>query len=233
MVAKNISVSGYSLDKIYKKAIETINTGIYSKHVYSKTHSLELSKKCDDFILMEAAYVLFLDYFYELKNKNFLRKANGIHNALLSKLKPKQQNELLKMESRVAPFFQYEKKLAVKIKTNRKFSNKEIERFTLMKSKDVCVYSIITSFFAKLPERFVTKMYHAQLVRDLGDDFRDLLEDFQQKMPNPILLRLQNKGLVNFDKKYTQKQLQSIAKISGVYSVQKKFLLDYIKRNMA
>ena len=115
MVAKNISVSGYSLDKIYKKAIETINTGIYSKHVYSKTHSLELSKKCDGFILMEAAYVLFLDYFYELKNKNFLRKANGIHNALLSKLKPKQQNELLKMESRVAPFFQYEKKLAVKI----------------------------------------------------------------------------------------------------------------------
>ena len=66
--------------------------------------------------------------------------------------------------------------------------------------------------------------------RDFKDDFEDLIEDFKNKMPNPFILRLYNKNLINLSKNYSQKELEYLTLRSKSYSEQKNLIKNIISK---
>ncbi len=216
--------------KLYRKAIFTINTPLYATIAFIKTKTYDLANKVHKLIIYEALSVLYYDLYQETGENEFKYKSNKFHNLLLKKLNKKNAKELLKLEEKIKIFWDIENKIHKKILFNKKITDKEIEIFTLRKSKDVFAYFKIMSFFANVPVSIRTVLYIQQIKRDLEDDFNDLLEDSKQNMPNPLLLRLYKNNLYNPNKNYTKKELIKLIIKNGIFKKHKDFIENYCKK---
>ena len=224
-------IKSKNLKEITKKSISTINTPIYASIVYLETGSMEKADLCHKLILEEANFILFLDYYYETGLNKYRKRAERIQKKLLSRLNPIEKRKLLNLEKRIFTFWQLERGLSEKMKANKTIAIKEIEKFTLKKSRDVFLYSLISTFIAPIQKKIIHQLYHRQLLRDFEDDCRDMMEDLRQKMPNPLTLRLYQKGLIDLDKTYSQKKIEKLGKSSGIFSSHKRYIKKYIRNH--
>lgn len=222
-------IKSKSLKEITKKSISTIDTPIYASIIYSETGSMEKVYLGHKLILEEAKFILFLDYYYETGLNKYWKRAELIHKKLLGRLSPIEKRKLLNLEKRLFTFWQLEKDLSEKMKANKTIEIKEIEKFTLKKSRDVFLYFLIATFIAPIQKKIIHQLYHRQLLRDFEDDCRDLMEDLKQKMPNPLILRLYQEELIDPEKVYSQKKLEKLGKSSGIFSSHKRYIKEYIR----
>jgi len=226
---RKLDKSKGEIKAINEKSVSTINTPIYATIVYFKTSSFNVARRIHNLIILECQYILFLDNYHETGLIREKRKAQKSHEVLLSKLNKKQKERLMKLENKLFSYWDLERKLSGKLKKNKKVSDSEIKTITRKKSTDVFLYFLILNFFLKVPKSIINEIYKQQLIRDFDDDMRDLFEDFRQAMPNPLLLRLYRRKMLDPNEQYSQDELEQLVKAQGIDKEQRKFIEEYIK----
>tara|TARA_Y100000310_G_C20602320_1_gene773698 strand:- start:541 stop:1314 length:774 start_codon:yes stop_codon:yes gene_type:complete len=229
-IKRNNKIKNKSIKKINDKAIATINTPLYATIAFQETKSLDVANKIHDLILLETQHILFLDNYYETGSLKEKKKAEKSNKLLLSKLDKNQKKKLKSLENKLFTYWKLEKKLSKKIKSSKKITEMEIKTITRKKSKDIFLYSLLLSFFVKVPKSITNFIYAQQLERDLEDDFEDLREDFQNKIASPLILRLYKKNLINMKNNYSQKELERLTPRSNSYKKQKILVREIIKK---
>ncbi len=180
---------------IARKAISTVNTPIYRAFVESKTNEFDKARKVHEQVRDECMYVLFLDKFYESGNPEFQKIADECHVRVQQTLNPAQREKLSDTEKRLFAFWDLEQKMKQSMQRNDPVSDADLREFIRRKSTDVFLYTTVTRFSSYIPKEVIMELYMHQLLRDLGDDHDDLEEDLSEGMPNPLLLRLVQKGV--------------------------------------
>ncbi len=208
-------------DPIEYKAIETMGLPLFFVLAQEVTGDDTLAGKIYQLVLLEAKYILYLDFYHEGKGVENKNLADQFHNELLFQLKKNQREELLSLEKNLFYFWDLERELAKKMFV-KQVTFQEVEEYTLLQSTDVFLYIQILSFFCKFPNHLYETLYLAQVQRDFGDDQRDLQEDFEEGMPNPLLLRLWEKGITPKESRLTF--LQTEVTRFGVLEEQSIFL---------
>ena len=218
------------LRALTKKSILTINTPLYATLVYQENGSIEMAVLCHYLVLDEARYILLLDYFHENGEEAYKLQAEATHQRLLSRLKPDEKERLLGLEKLLVPeFFGFERELSNKLKNGDDINNAEIQEYTFKKSEDVFLYATVAGFVAPIPRQVINELYHQQLLRDFEDDCRDLSEDFGQRMPNPLIMRIWQRKLIDLNSPYTQQQLEILVRSSSVFEEHMGYLNEHIR----
>ena len=173
--------------------------------------------------------LILYNYYNETGLDGYHSRAEDAHQVLLKKLEPHKKNRLLGLEMELVPtFFTLERRLSAKLRRGDIIDDREVQEFTLRKSTDVFLYAAIAAFVVPIPKQVADELYYQQLLQDFDDDHRDLAEDFEQRMPNPLIMRFHKRGLIDFNRHYSQGQLEELAKRSGVYDEHKAFVESYV-----
>jgi hypothetical protein len=210
-----------------RKAIETMNSPLYATIAAFETASEDVAHKVHTRVRNEGMYILFLDRAYERKDEPSRLQAEEQHQRVLSDLLSPQRDQLLALEKKLFTFWDMEQKMREKMRSNTPVSEEDLREFILRKSTDVFLYATITRFSVPVPREVMLEFYMHQLLRDVEDDFRDLAEDGNEQMPNPLLLRLWQHGNYDFSCPLDQQRLELLATETGVFAQHSSFVRNY------
>lgn len=209
------------------KVIETINSPLYRAIAYQLTSSLEIAQQIHNQVRDEAMYILFLDRKYESGDNRFQILADECHSRVMRTLKSEQQRKLLDMEEKLFKFWSLEQRMKHAMETDMLISDADLREFIRRKSTDVFAYGTVARQIAHFPREVMLELYGHQLLRDLEDDHADLEEDAVDTMPNPLLLRLKQRGISFTDLPQKQTDLEAAITITGVSDEHRSFVQSY------
>lgn len=172
-------------DPVGKKAIISVNTPIYS--LITKLEYVHIP------VILEAKFVHYLDLFYERGDEEFFLKANIAHTELYHLLNIDEKNKLSSLEKKLGNFFEYEKQLSKKVDA-REIALYDLENYTILRSSDVFLYSMIAGFFGDFPEEYQSVLHYIQMKEDLKDDLKDIELDSSQGISNSLMMRAKING---------------------------------------
>jgi hypothetical protein len=210
-----------------RKAIETMNTPLYASVAAFESASEDVAHKVHTRVRNEGMYILFLDRAYERKDDPSRQQADAQHQLILGDLPSSQQQQLLALENKLFAFWDIEQDMRERMRSSSPVSEEELREFILRKSTDIFLYATITRFSIPMPREVMLEFYVHQLLRDVDDDFRDLAEDAEEQMPNPLLLKLWQKGAYDFSRSCDQRELESLVTETGVFAQHTSFIRAY------
>lgn len=213
--------------KIAQKAISTVNTSLYAAVALDRTDSEEIAHRVHTLVRDETMYILFLDRFYESGDALSKSIADRCRKRVETLLQPEQHLSLSQLEAKLFTFWDVEREMKEKVQLQQPISDAELREFILRKSTDVFAYAHAAGCVCKFPRGVVLELYRQQLMRDVEDDLRDLGEDATQSMPNPLLIRLQQKKLYDPSVVHRQEDLMRAVQESGVSQEHSTFVQKY------
>lgn len=157
---------------------------------YSETRDVERSILVYRTVKSLVRYILLMDRFYEVGNKKYERMARG----LLQSIK-KAHDGHLKYSIDFAlkqfwPFWDFEQLVKKQMLKGHTFAGKELRHFNLFKSSDApIIYArVLDNELPDFNPNVAAIMHYNQALEDIQDDFEDIEEDMQDRMPNVFIL---------------------------------------------
>jgi hypothetical protein len=140
-----------------------------------------------------------MDRFYEVGNKKYERIARGL---LLSIKKAHEGHLKYSIDFALKqfwPFWDFEQLVKKQIMNGHIFLGKELQHFNLFKSSDApIIYArVLDNELQNFNPNIATVMHYNQALQDIQDDFEDIEEDLQEKMPNIFILAATEYGLTS------------------------------------
>ncbi len=134
----------------------------------------------------------FLDLYYETQDDDYLYEAIKYKNILYANVNQNDKRELEHIEKKIINFFDYEKQIWNKAKSEEVILDKEIERFMRMKSSDAIFYARIIKIFTK-DRDFTLPLYTNMQLLDIMSDIQEYNKDFEKNSPNLLYIKLSQK----------------------------------------
>lgn len=157
---------------------------------YSETRDIERSILVYRTVKSLVRYILLMDRFYEVGNKKYERMARG----LLQSIK-KAHDGHLKYSIDFAlkqfwPFWDFEQLVKRQMLKGHAFAGKELRHFNLFKSSDApIIYArVLDNELPDFNPNVAAIIHYNQALEDIQDDFEDIEEDIQDKMPSVFIL---------------------------------------------
>jgi hypothetical protein len=166
---------------------------------YCETRDFEKSILVYRTVKSLVRYILLMDRFYEVGNKKYERIARG----LLQSIKKAHDGHLnysidfaLKQ---FWPFWDFEQLVKKQIMKGHVFTAKELQHFNLFKSSDApIIYArVLDSELPTFNPNIATIIHYNQALQDVQDDFEDIEEDLQDRMPNIFILAATEHTLIS------------------------------------
>lgn len=157
---------------------------------YSETRDVERSILVYRSVKSLVRYILLMDRFYEVGNKKYERIGRG----LLRSIKKAHEGHL-KYSIEFAleqfwPFWDFEQRVKKQMLKGHTFANRELRHFNLFKSSDApIIYAcVLDNELADFNPNVAAIIHYNQGLQDILDDFEDIEEDVQERMPNIFIL---------------------------------------------
>jgi hypothetical protein len=157
---------------------------------YSDTRDIDKSILVYSTVRSLVRYVLLIDRFYEVGNKKYKRLAKGVLRSARKMQDGHLEYCLDYLLERSWPFMDFEQLVKRRMLNGNAFTFKEVQHYSLLKASDApMIYAQVLQ--AELPgfnQNVASILHYNQALQDLYDDFEDIEEDVQDKMPNIFVM---------------------------------------------
>jgi hypothetical protein len=178
-----------SIDKSVNKGVE-MDLGAYYLAAYSS--SRDLSKSLLVYRLTNALmrYIALTDEFYETGDKVSLKRANILLQELNDKFTNQMRYTIKISIEKFWPFWMFENMMKQRMLDGESFGDKELRYFILMKSSDTPLLycTILDGHLETFSPNVAMAFHYNQALIDILDDYYDIEEDIQSRMPNIFLM---------------------------------------------
>lgn len=182
-------------DIVYDKATEYYNARYFITMLKSRVRECEL-QRIYNLVQFAVRWIVALDFFHETGEKEYEVIAKEELSGIYSSLSTEQVFDFkVFQESIVAPYFEYEKQVRVRILASDTFTFSEIEEFILRRSSDSLLYAKLAGYFYPLPDEVIYILHVRQLLEDIVDFIQDYEEDLIELQPNIFFMYLLNCGI--------------------------------------
>src|ERR1051326_376585 len=135
-------------------------------------------------------YILLSDRYFETGNEKLYHLARSTLVQVKDSLDASLKHSISYSIRQFTPFWQFERTMSKRMVAGETFSVKEVTHHNLFKSSDASlIYAqVLEMELPNYDHAVATVIHYNQALQDIADDFADIEEDLNDKMPNVFLL---------------------------------------------
>jgi hypothetical protein len=162
----------------------------YFVAAYSETHDFERSMLAYRTVKSLVRYILLMDRFFEVGNKEYGAMAKGLLQSIKKAHKGHLKYSIDFALKQFWPFWSFEQLMKKHLDRGDSFSVKELRHFNLFKSSDApIIYAkVLDSDLAGFDPNISLIIHYNQALEDIQDDLEDIEEDVREQMPSIFIL---------------------------------------------
>jgi hypothetical protein len=175
------------MNNIDKKAQDLAT---YYLAAYSDSRNIELSLRIFGTVRSLVRYIVLMDRYFEVGNLEYKKAASNLLKSVELDSEGYMKYAVQLSFAQFWPFWDFEKLMKVRMLRGSSFDAKEIRHHNMFKSSDApSIYArVLESELATFNSNVALLLHYNQALQDIIDDYEDLEEDLDDKMPNIFIL---------------------------------------------
>ena len=164
--------------------------GTYYLAAYSESKDTELSLRIFRTVRFFVRYIVLMDRYYEVGNLEYKKEAGRLLRRAKTECEGYLKYTTQFSFSQFWPFWKFEQEMKNRMLGGKTFDRKEVRNHIMFKSSDApTIYArVMDSELTTFNPTVSLLLHYNQALQDIQDDYEDLEEDLDEKMPNIFLL---------------------------------------------
>lgn len=164
--------------------------GTYYLAAYSESKDAEFSLRIFRTVRFFVRYIVLMDRYYEVGNLEYKKEAASLLRRAKTECEGYLKYTTQFSFSQFWPFWKFEQEMKNRMLGGKSFDRKEVRNHLMFKSSDApTIYArVMDSELTTFNPTVALVLHYNQALQDIQDDYEDLEEDLDEKMPNIFLL---------------------------------------------
>jgi hypothetical protein len=183
----------HDIDNAVNKGV-AMDLGAYYLVAYSSTKDPHKALKVYELTNSLMRYIALIDGYYETGDKDNFNRANNLLEEIICHSNSQMRYSIKLSVEKFWPFWLFENMIKQRMLSGASFTDKELRYFILFKSSDTPLLycNILDNLLETFSPNVAIVFHYNQALIDILDDYYDLEEDLEARMPNVFLLASSN-----------------------------------------